>query len=52
MFQIGDLVKRGIDYGFITSVSNDKFWIRWFYIPDIEMGPYSLNNNLLKKVNA
>lgn len=52
MFQIGDLVKRGIDYGFITKVSNDRFWIRWFYLSQIEMGPYNGCDNAIKKVNG
>jgi len=53
MFKIGDLVKRGIDFGFITKVSNDRYWVKWFYIPDVEMGPYSsLENKIHKMVNT
>jgi len=52
MFQIGDIVKRGVDYGFITSVSKDKFCVRWFYFPEIEMGPYNGCDNAIKKVNT
>jgi hypothetical protein len=52
MFKIGDLVKRGVDYGFITNVSKGKFCVRWFYSPDIEMGPYINLDNAIKKVNG
>jgi hypothetical protein len=52
MFHVGDLVKRGVDYGFITSVSKDKFCVRWFYFPEIEMGPYNGCDNAIKKVNG
>jgi hypothetical protein len=52
MFQIGDLVKRGVDYGFITKVSKDKFYVRWFYLSEIEMGPYNTCDNAVKKMNT
>jgi len=51
MFQIGDLVKRGVDYGFISRISKDKYWIKWFYFPDIEMGPYSSLDIAIHKAN-
>ena len=53
MFHVGDLVKRGVDYGFITKVLKDKFYVRWFYLSEIEMGPYiTWVNYAIKKMNT
>jgi len=54
MFQIGDLVISTItyaDWGVVVRVTHNEVWVDWLnYCSGISMGPYSLNNTLLKKV--
>ncbi len=55
MFQIGDLVISTItyaDYGIVVRVNHNEVWVNWLnYSNNVAMGPYSLNNTLLKKAN-
>jgi hypothetical protein len=55
MFKIGDLVISTItyaDYGIVVRVSHNEVWVDWLnYCNNVAMA-YTLNNNLLKKVNG